>query len=84
MRGTVVDIVTDDMPFVVDSVTTEVIRHGLGLHPEMSSPVCRTALREELNRRVSPSSAHKAAAVISPTPVAGVQPAALSVRTSTY
>src|SRR3954471_19789356 len=29
---TVVDIVTDDMPFVVDSVTTEVIRHGLGLH----------------------------------------------------
>ncbi|SDZ23599.1 NAD-glutamate dehydrogenase [Geodermatophilus africanus] len=61
MRGKVVDIVTDDMPFVVDSVTTEVIRHGLGLHPEMSSPVCRTALREELNRRVPPSSAHKAA-----------------------
>ncbi|MFD2091438.1 NAD-glutamate dehydrogenase [Blastococcus deserti] len=29
---TVVDIVTDDMPFVVDSVTMEVIRHGLGLH----------------------------------------------------
>jgi glutamate dehydrogenase len=29
---TVVDVVTDDMPFVVDSVTTEVIRHGLGLH----------------------------------------------------
>jgi glutamate dehydrogenase len=29
---TVVDIVTDDMPFVVDSVTTEVIKHGLGLH----------------------------------------------------
>src|SRR3954452_3639895 len=29
---TVVDIVTADMPFVVDSVTTEVIRHGLGLH----------------------------------------------------
>jgi glutamate dehydrogenase len=29
---TVVEIVTDDMPFVVDSVTTEVIRHGLGLH----------------------------------------------------
>jgi glutamate dehydrogenase len=29
---TVVDIVTDDMPFVVDSVTNEVIRHGLGLH----------------------------------------------------
>ena len=29
---TVVDIVTDDMPFVVASVTTEVIRHGLGLH----------------------------------------------------
>jgi glutamate dehydrogenase len=29
---TVVDIVTEDMPFVVDSVTTEVIRHGLGLH----------------------------------------------------
>ncbi|MET0764618.1 MAG: NAD-glutamate dehydrogenase [Blastococcus sp.] len=29
---TVVDIVTDDMPFVVDSVTTEVLRHGLGLH----------------------------------------------------
>ena len=29
---TVVDIVTDDMPFVVDSVTTEVIRRGLGLH----------------------------------------------------
>jgi glutamate dehydrogenase len=29
---TVVDIVTDDMPFVVDSVTTEVIGHGLGLH----------------------------------------------------
>jgi glutamate dehydrogenase len=29
---TVVDIVTDDMPFLVDSVTTEVIRHGLGLH----------------------------------------------------
>ncbi|SNR25446.1 NAD-glutamate dehydrogenase [Blastococcus mobilis] len=29
---TVVDIVTDDMPFVVDSATTEVIRHGLGLH----------------------------------------------------
>ncbi len=29
---TVVDIVTDDIPFVVDSVTTEVIRHGLGLH----------------------------------------------------
>src|SRR4029453_6802322 len=29
---TVVDIVTDDMPFVVDSVTMEVIRHALGLH----------------------------------------------------
>src|SRR5215218_3840262 len=29
---TVVDIVTDDMPFVVDSVTMEVIRHRLGLH----------------------------------------------------
>jgi glutamate dehydrogenase len=29
---TAVDVVTDDMPFVVDSVTTEVIRHGLGLH----------------------------------------------------
>ncbi|MCV2489243.1 NAD-glutamate dehydrogenase [Geodermatophilus sp. YIM 151500] len=29
---TVVDVVTDDMPFLVDSVTTEVIRHGLGLH----------------------------------------------------
>ena len=29
---TVVDIVSDDMPFIVDSVTTEVIRHGLGLH----------------------------------------------------
>ena len=29
---TVVDIVTDDMPFVVDSATMEVIRHGLGLH----------------------------------------------------
>src|SRR3954467_3081664 len=29
---TVVDIVTDDMPFLVDSVTTEVIRRGLGLH----------------------------------------------------
>jgi glutamate dehydrogenase len=29
---TVVDIVTDDMPFVVDSVTAEVLRRGLGLH----------------------------------------------------
>src|SRR4029453_9175427 len=29
---TVVDIVTDAMPFVVASVTTEVLRHGLGLH----------------------------------------------------
>src|SRR3954469_4348525 len=35
----------------------------------MSSPVCRTVLREELNRQVSPSSAHSAAAVISPDPV---------------
>ena len=29
---TVVDIVSDDMPFIVDSIATEVIRHGLGLH----------------------------------------------------
>ena len=29
---TVVDIVTENMPFVVDSVITEVVRHGLGLH----------------------------------------------------
>ena len=29
---TVVDVVTDDMPFLVDSVTMEVTRHGLGLH----------------------------------------------------
>src|SRR6476660_1150096 len=29
---TVVDIVTDDMPFVVDSVTMALDRHGLGVH----------------------------------------------------
>ena len=29
---TVVDIVSDDMPFIVDSIVPEVIRHGLGLH----------------------------------------------------
>ena len=34
----------------------------------MSSPVCRTALREAEKRRVSPSSAHSATAVIGPTP----------------
>ena len=29
---TVVDVVTDDMPFVVDSVTMALDRHGLGIH----------------------------------------------------
>ena len=29
---TVIEIVTDDMPFLVDSVTMEVNRHGLTLH----------------------------------------------------
>ena len=29
---TVIEIVTDDMPFLVDSVTMELRRHGLGLH----------------------------------------------------
>ncbi len=29
---TVVEIVTDDMPFVVDSVATELNRHGFGIH----------------------------------------------------
>jgi len=29
---TVVEVVTDDMPFLVDSITMEVNRHGLGLH----------------------------------------------------
>src|SRR6188474_2821105 len=29
---TVVDVVTDDMPFVVDSVTMALDRHGLGVH----------------------------------------------------
>ncbi len=28
----VVDVVTDDMPYLVDSVTTELSRHGLGIH----------------------------------------------------
>jgi glutamate dehydrogenase len=36
---TVIDIVTDDMPFLVDSVTMEVSRHGLGIrlliHPQL-------------------------------------------------
>src|SRR4051812_37721896 len=42
----------------------------------MSRPVCPTVLREEENRRVSPSSAHSAAAVISPTPLGLQRPAA--------
>ena len=29
---TIVDIVTDDMPFLVDSVSMELTRHGLGIH----------------------------------------------------
>jgi glutamate dehydrogenase len=29
---TVVELVTDDMPFLVDSLTAEVTRHGLGVH----------------------------------------------------
>jgi NAD-specific glutamate dehydrogenase len=29
---TVVEVVTDDMPFLVDSLTLELRRHGLGLH----------------------------------------------------
>src|SRR5580765_5801164 len=29
---TIVDVVTDDMPFVVDSVTMALDRHGLGIH----------------------------------------------------
>ena len=29
---TIVEIVNDDMPFLVDSVTMEVNRHGLTLH----------------------------------------------------
>ena len=29
---TVVEIVNDDMPFLVDSVSMEINRHGLGLH----------------------------------------------------
>lgn len=31
-RHSVVEIVNDDMPFLVDSVTMEISRHGLGLH----------------------------------------------------
>src|SRR5690349_15143963 len=29
---TVVQVVTDDMPYLPDSLTTELARHGLGLH----------------------------------------------------
>ena len=29
---TIVDIVTDDMPFLVDSLSMELTRHGLGIH----------------------------------------------------
>lgn len=32
IRHSVVEIVTDDMPFVVDSVSMEIARHGLGVH----------------------------------------------------
>src|SRR4029450_3224386 len=46
---TVVEIVTDDMPFVVDSVTTEVIRHGLGLHLTVHPVV---SVRREAGRLV--------------------------------
>ncbi|MDT7663036.1 MAG: glutamate dehydrogenase [Pseudonocardiales bacterium] len=31
-QHTVVEVVTDDMPFLVDSLTMELRRHGLGLH----------------------------------------------------
>ncbi|WP_149814569.1 NAD-glutamate dehydrogenase domain-containing protein [Serinicoccus marinus] len=31
-RQTVVQVVTDDMPFLVDSVLGEIARHGLGVH----------------------------------------------------
>jgi glutamate dehydrogenase len=55
---TVVDVVTDDMPFVVDSVTTEVIRHGLGLHLTVHPVV---PVRRDEGRLVDTLDRHEAA-----------------------
>jgi glutamate dehydrogenase len=45
----VIDVVTDDMPFLVDSITSELSRHGLGIHVVVH-PVM--VIRREQNRFV--------------------------------
>ena len=45
---TVVEFVNDDMPFLVDSISMEVIRHGSGLHL-MIRPIVRVRRDEEGN-----------------------------------
>lgn len=53
---TVVEIVNDDMPFLVDSVTMEINRQGLALHSAFH-PVCRVR-RDASGARVALSLIH--------------------------